>query len=583
MIDLESLNREQRRAVEAGDGPLLIVAGPGTGKTKTLTMRIVYLIEHDHVPADHILALTFTKKAAEEMSSRVEHLLGSAKRARPHITTFHALCHELLGGELQFITEPQRLQVIKQLSRPTTLKQMSPRELGLRISRVKNKAEEDEDLTKMVVAYDAALEELGMLDFDDLLTRVDALLSSDETVRNKLHERFRYILVDEFQDTNKLQYDLLQQLRGNDNLFVIGDPLQSIYGFRGASGDIFERFKADFPKAHEIVLTRNYRSAPEVVALSNALFAEAPQLQAHKTTPGTVHAVQVLNEYSEASWVLDEIQRAIGGGDMLRAVSDDDARMHRTLKDFAILYRSRIAAGAMQKALEESGLPYQVVGDGSPYEEAKVQAIIALMKSAQTGEAPHLEGFSAGQSAAIKDLLGQTEGVLPHTLAEKIIALLGFENTLALTQFVGSLVRFTTLAEAVAHFEKIAETTFYDPDVDAITLLTIHASKGLEFPSVFLIGAEEGILPYVGPWQKKDTNKYPDDEERRLFYVATTRAKDQLAILHTTKRAGQPAHLSHFAQELSPEVLPQEVDAHFETDQRRAVKRAIKRSQQTLF
>jgi len=578
---LDDLNQEQRRAVEVGDGPVCIVAGPGTGKTKTLTTRIAHLISSGQAQPDQILALTFTKKAAEEMQLRVGALLASEVRhSAPRISTFHALCHELLGSRARFATESERLQIVKQLPKSSIYKGVSSRELGLLISRAKNMAEDEPELHSLVHAYNAGLQELGLMDFDDLLVNTRDLLQHDAKVCSKVRSQFTQILVDEFQDTNRLQYELLQLLRGTDNVFVIGDPLQSIYGFRGASGDIFEQFRADFPQAADITLTTNYRSAAKLVMLSNSLFMDSPDLRPYTVNEGRVRAVQVLNEYSEAAWVLAEIQRAIGGGDMLQAISDDDARMHRTLQDFAILYRNRATAIAMQKAVQASGLPYQIVGDGSPYEQPKVQAIIALLRSAYSGEPAQLKGFSAGQAKTIQNLLGQTKGVLPHALAEKIVELLGFETTVGLQHFIGTLVRFEDLESAVHYFDRIAETQFYDPDVDAITLLTIHASKGLEFPHVFLIGVEEDILPYRGKGQRAFSG---EDEEKRLFYVAITRAKEYLDMLYTKKRGGQASTASRFAAMLPEELLPHEVDPNLMSDQRRAVKRAVKRSQQSLF
>jgi len=579
---LEQLNDDQRRAVTAADGPLLIVAGPGTGKTKTLTARIAHIIADGRAKPQEILALTFTKKAAEEMRGRVAMLLHEknlkqrqgAATALPYISTFHALCNELLGGELNFATEPQRLALIKQLPKPSQFKGMTTRELGLLISRAKNMAEDEPALHKLVRLYDQGLQELGLLDYDDLLVRTRHLLQKDEVLRMTVQHRFSHILVDEFQDTNQLQYELLQLIRGHENLFVIGDPLQSIYGFRGASGSIFEQFRVDFPHAEAVTLAVNYRSAPQIVTLSNALFTGAPKLKPYAKRKGTARTVNVLNEYSEAAYVLGEIQKQIGGGDMLRAISDDDVSLHRTLKDFAIIYRSRAAANAMQKAVAESGLPYQIVGEGSPYERPEVQAILALLRGAEKGETPQLEGFTSGQAKAVQELLGNPKNIRPAAFAEKIITLLGFEPTASLQQFLGSLVRFNTIEEAVRHFDAIAETNFYDASADAITLLTIHASKGLEFPYVFLIAAEEGILPH---------EKAQVEEEKRLFYVAITRAKDELTTTNAAHRGGQPARQSRFISEIPASVLLRETDPNFATDQRRAQKRAAKRSQQTLF
>lgn len=535
---VDTLNTEQQRAAKAGEGPLLIVAGPGTGKTKTLAARILFLVETGKALPTEILALTFTKKAAQEMAERV----GNNGVA---ICTFHALCHQLLGTETTFVTEPERLAIIKALPKPASLKGVSTRELGLLISRVKNLADNRADVAKIADAYTAELQRRGLLDFDDLL------LQARELLRNQPEKRpyYRYILVDEFQDTNMLQYELLQLLRNNDNLFVIGDPNQSIYAFRGASGTIFEQVQQDFPAATRITLLTNYRSSAKVVALSNALFADAPALHAHSHKPGQVRAVQVLNEYSEANWVVSEIQRAVGGADMLQASTDE---AHRSLKDFAILYRNRKTATVVQKYIADSGLPFQVAGEGSPYERPDVQEVIAMLRTAHEQ---------------------QVTKSAPADAARRLAEQAGLDSP-EVHQFIGTLVRFASIPEALAHIESIAEEHFYDPAAEAITLLTIHASKGLEFSRIFLVGAEEGILPH---------KKSNEPEERRLFYVAITRAKDQLDILNTIRRAGEAATISRFVTALPPNILPRLKDPGLATDQRRAQKRQAKRAQTSLF
>jgi superfamily I DNA/RNA helicase len=313
---------------------------------------------------------------------------------------------------------------------------------------------------------------------------------------------------------------------------------------------------------------------PEVVALSNALFADAPDLAAHNRNRGEVRTVEVLNEYGEANWILSEIHRAIGGGDLLKAVSDDERAGHRRLSDFAVLYRSRPAAITFQKLLGESGLPYQVVGDGSPYDQPHIQAIIALLRAADSGELIEIEGFSDQQRRLLEQELLAADNTEPAALAGKLIKILGFNPTRELQQFMGVLVRFTDIPSAISYFDQIAEQGFYDASADAITLLTIHASKGLEFPHVFVLAAEEGILPSA----RGDV-----DEERRLLYVAATRAREQLDVLHAKRRSGQPAELSRFIRELSPQVLYRHVDPEIEAQVRRIAKRAAQRSQQSLF
>ncbi|HTH72734.1 MAG TPA: ATP-dependent helicase [Candidatus Pristimantibacillus sp.] len=568
----DGLNEEQIKAVEAADGPVLIVAGPGTGKTKTLVARIAYLIESGQAMPNQILALTFTKKAAEEMQHRLK-LSGATQR--PHILTFHALCHELLGDGGDFVTDAERLQLIKSLPRPKVLKDLSARELGLLISRSKNQpAIEDPDIAKVVRAYNKALGVQELRDFDDLLLGAYELLKEDAAARQRVQQRYRFVLVDEFQDTNLLQYEILKLLLGHRNLFVIGDPNQSIYGFRGANETVFERFRADFPERVEIALTVNYRSAPQIVHLSNALFPDAPDLLPHGQDAGLVRAVQVLNEYGEADWVLNEIQRAIGGGDMLKAVSDDSRLQHHRLSDFAVLYRSRPAALALQKRLAESGLPYQVVGDGSPYDQPQVQAIIALLRAGANHEPVKLEGYGSAELRHIQEALEKADEADPSALVERIIEVLGIEPSRDLQQLASVLVRFKDVPSALAHFDTIAERGFYDPTADAITLLTIHASKGLEFPQVFLIGAEEGVLPSA---------RGDDAEEKRLFYVAATRARERLEITHARNRSGQKAEASRFVTQLPHDILKRHEDPDMEKQVRRIAKRAAKNSQTSLF
>ncbi|HUC90384.1 MAG TPA: ATP-dependent helicase [Patescibacteria group bacterium] len=571
----EDLNPEQLKAVEAGDGPILIVAGPGTGKTKTLTARIAFLITSAKAAPQEILALTFTKKAAGEMQERVLQLLAKAGiKPSPQILTFHALCHEILGGELAFADEAVRLQVIKKLAKPADLKAFSTRELGLLISRCKNMAEDNPDLKKLTESYNSALSERGLVDYDDLLVQARDLLVGDQTKREALQQRYKYILVDEFQDTNLLQYEFLRLLLGHHNIFVIGDPNQSIYGFRGASGGIFERFKQDYPGHVAVELTVNYRSASAVVGLGNAIFTSGPQLTAFSQVPGAVRAVEVLNEYSEANWVLNEIQRAVGGGDLLHTVSDGDSNTECTFRDFAVLYRSRAAAITFQKLLQESGLPYQVVGDGSPYDQPQVQTILALMRVCAGRQQTVPEGFSEAEEQAVLNSLQPEAAGDPRSLADKIISILKFEQTPGLQQFIGSLVRFKDLPAALNYFDSIAKQDFYDAQADAITLLTIHASKGLEFPRVFLIGTEEGILPH------KNADPH---EEKRLLYVAATRAKHNLDITYAQKRGGNPAQPSRFIVGLPADKLSRSVDPALASDKLKAKKRAAKRRQQSLF
>ncbi len=547
------LNAQQNVAVKA-IGPIIIIAGPGTGKTKTLTARILHLLQQS-TPASAILALTFTKKAAEEMRQRVGN-------AEVQISTFHALCHRMLGGDLAFVSEPERLMRIKSLSRPAELKHVSVRELGLRISRAKNGIDEGEQVAHMTRCYTEALTASGLLDFDDLLLRARDRLRDNPRAK----PIFSYILVDEFQDTNSLQYEILQLLRSNDEVCVIGDPNQSIYGFRGASSSIFDTFKHDFPHAKTITLSMNYRSSSAIVALSNAIFGT--HQQSFGQASGQVTAVQVLNEYAEARFIVNDIQKNIGGSDLLNATH---GHAGHDLGDFAILYRNRSVAITLQKLLADSGLPYQVVGEGSPYEQPDVQRLIALLRIVSGGQA-EVSSFTRTQVDVLLGRIKNDES--PVQIAQQIVRVFGFAASPEVDQFIGTLVRFKTITHAVEHIDAIAAQNFYDPQAKAITLLTIHASKGLEFPCVFLIGAEEGILPH---------DKADITEEKRLLYVAITRAKNQLCILHANKRGGKPAKISRFVSDIADAILPKTTDPAMESDKRRAAKYASKRAQTSLF
>lgn len=584
---LDDLNSQQRAAVTAGDGPVLIVAGPGTGKTKTLTARTAFLLDSG-VPPSTITALTFTNKAAHEMRGRVTALVGK-KSQLPRIATFHALGHEILSDQtdqpLRFISEQDRLTLIRHLAKDTDKKGLGVRERAQAISRFKNTPSHgrDQDLAQLAQRYDTALAEKGLHDFDDLLGKVHTLLSDDGALRSRLAERCRYLLVDEFQDTNQLQYELMRLFTTTSNLFVIGDPLQSIYGFRGASGDIFDQFKADFPDHTPITLGTNYRSAPEIVRLSNAIFPKAPQLQAHQKDPGRVQAMQVLNEYSEADWILQQIEQHIGGTDMLKSHhADSDQQKTRQFSDYAVLYRTHRLAKILEQKLAASGLPYQIVGEGSPYEQPLIKTILQALRFLDGGDPPVMKELSASRAKTLLQGIdaGQPLSRLVQDIVQKLALDHDEDDKRLLYQFVSTLVRFDTLpiADYLRHIDDIADQNFYDSAAQAITLLTIHAAKGLEFTHVFLLGAEEGVLPHIRK------NKATDfDEERRLFYVAVTRAAQQLDVLHAKTRSAEPTKVSRFIETVPPEILPRTIDPDIQEQQRRLQKRRLKRAQQTLF
>ncbi len=529
-MDARDLNQKQRKAVAANDGPVLIVAGPGTGKTKTLTAHIAYLMQQGVEP-DAILALTFTVKAANEMRDRVVAL---ASGVRPHISTFHALGYKLLrealpDDRLTFISESDRLTLVRELSRPKELGSLSTRELALAVSRYKGSVMPNQSLPlgQLVAQYQRRLQDANLVDFDDLLFRTFQLFEQNTAMRDKWRLRYRHILMDEFQDTSELQWELIQKLRGNDNVFVIGDPKQSIYGFRGADVDMF------------------------------------------------------LNEFSEADYVLAQIEKGIGGSDLLKAGGD---ATHSSFRDFAVLYRTHQAAKTVQQRLLDSGIPFQVVGEGSPFEQLEVQAVIGLLQRLEGGDAAPPRGFSSIQADTLLQQIDTTQPV--SSIAEACIRNFSLASDdrkrQRLAQFVSTLVRFDTssdgLQKCLAYIDRISQEEFYDPDADAVTLMTIHASKGLEFTHVMLIATEEGILPHV-----RKTAATDFEEERRLFYVAITRAKQQLDVIYAKKRAKEQRQPSRYITELDAHVLPRLTDPAMDKLEKKLHRREQKVRQGRLF
>jgi DNA helicase II / ATP-dependent DNA helicase PcrA len=518
---LAGLNEQQRRAAQATVGPLAIVAGPGTGKTKTLTARLAYLLHDGSIEPKEVVALTFSNKAAKEIRERLHGLLPGS--SLPDVFTFHALGNELLrtvGQQRPIIDDVTRRELLATLPKPTTGKRSAPRELAARLSKAKTALSAiNASDASLLAAYEQLLDERQIYDFDDLLVHAYRLLRDEPSIRT-----YRYVVVDEFQDTSELQYELMRLLAVDGNVCVIGDPNQSIYGFRGAGTQLFERFKHDYPAFQTVTLTVNYRSAPQIVAAANSIFDRAPQLTAHKTGPGSIQTVQTSNEHSEAAYVLGEIERGIGGSDMLKATEVADPQALRT---YAVLYRTHRAARILQRDFADAGIPYQIVGEGSPYEQPGLQALIGVMRhraapntttEQQLRSLPPLKTYTVPQLRALLDQLPQNDTLSVADLAEHIAKTFGLDEAIDaqdLRQFSSVLVQFGSctqgLVSCLAYIDRIAEHEFYDASIDTVTLLTIHSAKGLEFPCVFLCAAEEGILPKK---QHGDVH-----EERRLFYV----------------------------------------------------------------
>ena len=618
---LAALNPAQREAATHTKGPLAIVAGPGTGKTRTLTVRIAHLIRELGVAPGSILALTFTNKAAEELRERLGELLGAEQAARIAAGTFHQLGADLLREFAATAGIPRAFAVFDEADRRLLLtrcyRELSAAEVRgalAAISAAKNGLasaadggpagspaarlkDGGHDPATIRARYDAALAEAGALDLDDLVVRSVHLLERDLAVRRTLQARFRWISVDEYQDVNAAQYRLLRLLAGGGaNLCVIGDPDQAIYGFRGADHRYFLAFGDDFPGARHLRLDRNYRSAQGILNAAGQVIARNPD---HRATALTADfAAQVKLEVyraptdrAEAEYVVHQVERMVGGTSYFSLdsgrVEDDGLTETRAFGDFAVLYRLNAQAKLLQEAFDRSGIPYQATGGNAPAEQPPVREILSLLWLTQLpasrlhwwrllARGPGAAGESAVEdliariTAAVESagpdatpgpysaaILSPREARAAHTL--ELVRSLAAAGRAPVSELVGIAAEgWAELRgrgydpaelERVARLERRAggagtgmrdfltaaalqsETDRYDERADRVALMSLHAAKGLEFPVVFIAGCEEGLLPYRPPGRAADPG-----EERRLFYVGMTRARQRLILTHAARR-----------------------------------------------
>jgi DNA helicase-2/ATP-dependent DNA helicase PcrA len=621
---LAPLNPQQREAVAAIAGPVLILAGAGSGKTRVITHRIAHLVLDHGVDSSRILAVTFTNKAAEEMRSRAGALLGELP-LRAWMSTFHAFCVRLLRREAAaaglppgFLVydEDDQVAAVRETLRALDLSEKlhPPRRMLSRISARKNAARrEDEDgtglLDRVMERYREALRAAGALDFDDLLLRAVELLDRDEAVRSRWRERFPYVLVDEYQDTNRAQYELVRLLAGEGgNLTVVGDEDQSIYSWRGADISNILDFEHDFPGARVFRLEENYRSSQRILDAAAALVSrnvrrKGKTLRASRGTGEPVRLHEAMDEFQEAAWVTERIAALRARGRV------------------AVLFRMNAQSRLFEEGLLRLRLPYLVVGGVGFYERKEVKDILAYLRLAQNPRdavafrrvvnvpprglgAKSIEGIEAAAVARGESPWEATErlvdeAALPsrvlvplrqfretvetlreeattrglRSLMERALELSGYGAALAREDSHESQERLENLAEllaAAADYETreeqptlagfldraalLSETDRLRDDVPVL-LLTLHAAKGLEFESVFVVGMEEGLLPHSRSLGGEDAL----EEERRLCYVGMTRAMERLHLSWARSRQvfGQRrlAEPSRFLFEIPPESL----------------------------
>jgi DNA helicase II / ATP-dependent DNA helicase PcrA len=620
MTYLDGLNSAQRDAVTAGTGPILVLAGPGSGKTRVLTHRIAYLIQEMGVPPDHILAVTFTNKAAEEMKQRVQRLLGSVQKGL-RVGTFHSICAQLLrreharidyGADYVIYDTDDQLTLLTQAMAELDVdaKRYTPRSILNAISSAKNElvtadkfgadqvggrlANPLTEVTRRVYQrYQRMLVDNNAMDFDDLLMNMVLLMRRDDEAREKYQRWFEHILVDEFQDTNTAQYQLVKLLAApQNNAFVVGDEDQAIYAFRGADYRNVMQFRKDFPDAKVVLLEQNYRSTQIVLDVARAVIDRnvhrTPKaLFTDKSGGQRVTIFEAFEETEEAAFVVQQVQN-------LRS------RGKAEYSECAVMYRTNAQSRVLEEAFRKSGVPYKLVGGVGFYQRREVRDLLAYLRLinnpndtvsfARIINTPKrgigkksvedFQRWAADQGIGYGEALARIERGEATPLAGKGKAFADFSRQLndwreiaatgdlvALFDDIRTRVGYTlylsefsegdedrrnreenvvelgnaladaqqngkSLAEYLTDASLTADVNLRDPNANAVTLLTLHAAKGLEYRVVFLTGLEEDILPHT----RARDDAEGMEEERRLFYVGVTRAEELLYITFAANR-----------------------------------------------
>ncbi|RLC37666.1 ATP-dependent DNA helicase PcrA [candidate division Kazan bacterium] len=608
MLDiLRELNKEQIEAVKQINGPVLVLAGAGSGKTKALTHRIAYLVKQKKVAPSNILAITFTNKAAEEIKDRVLKITGKRNSKDFNISTFHSFCARLLrreagklGYSLSFsiLDADDQLTAIKQAMEQLNIdpKRTVPEAVRAHISSAKNElvgAKEysskssgtfQRTVARIYPIYQAILQNSQAMDFDDLIMNAVILFESHPDVLNKYQNQFQYLLIDEYQDTNTAQYRLAKLLASShNNIFVVGDDWQSIYSWRGANYQNILNFHRDYPKAKIVKLERNYRSTQNILDGAHAIISHNQnrsdkKLWTKQDEGEPIIIYQALNEKNEGEFIWQEIGRI-------------QADTKATRNDFVILYRTNAQSRSLEESLLRAGIPYRVVGGVRFYERKEIKDMLAYLKLinnpddnialARIINTPRrgigkkgfldLEKAARDQQISIYSYLKNIEKPTPQMagfvqtmerifkksrtvvlskLLNFILAATGYKLMLK-SEGVEGETRLENIFELKSVMEKydhlppqealtifleevslIADIDDYNPEDEAITLMTIHSAKGLEFDYVFVAGMEENIFPH----SRTLFDQEELEEERRLCYVAITRARKRVYLIYAQER-----------------------------------------------
>ena len=638
MLDViaKDLNADQKKAVETTEGPLLILAGAGSGKTKTLTHRIAYLIAEKRVRPENILAVTFTNKAASEMRERIAVLLGQSADNRsfmPFMGTFHGICVRILrrdadhvGVSTNFVIydDSDRQSAIKSAMKELRItdKQYTPRGILNLISSAKNELIDPKSYasiastpTQKVAAdvyprYERMLREAQALDFDDLIAKVVELLTNHPEVADRWRKQFMYVMVDEYQDTNNAQYRLIKLLTDvHNNIAVVGDDWQSIYSWRGADFKTILNFEKDYPNTTVIKLEQNYRSTQEILDAAHAVIRQNKQrsnkeLWTNAKGGKPVHIEQVNDDRSEGEFIVRMARAAV------------DSKM-RDFNDFAVLYRTNAQSRGIEETCLRYGIPYKVVGGVRFYDRKEVKDLIAYLRFVYQPEdissfnriinvptrglgaksianfldwrdAQGMSLWQALQSVRLIENLTPRAKTALMQFAEMIKSLREFSEEAKLVELIDAIVRRSRyiefldddtiaagdrienvkellsvareyndvgLAGFLEEVSLISDIDGYEPDAPMLTLMTLHAAKGLEFPVVYMVGMEESIFPH----SRSLFDATEMEEERRLCYVGMTRAKEELYLLHANRRmlygAIQNNAPSRFLSEIDSEYI----------------------------
>lgn len=609
------LNPAQIEAVKATEGPVLILAGAGSGKTKCLTHRLAFIVSQERARLDQILAITFTNKAAQELAGRIIKILDkpmegfeknpnlAMRRYLPWVGTFHSICvrilrveHDAAGLSKQFtiFDSDDSLSLIKQILKNKNLdpKQYSPQAIRSIISNAKNQLMEPDEYEPFAQGhfqsiaaevyrdYKKSLNEVQALDFDDLIMRTVKLLKEDKQIKEKYQDHFRYVMVDEYQDTNKAQYQLTRLFTNpkTNNICVVGDDLQGIYSWRGANFQNILNFSKDFKDTTIIKLEQNYRSTKTILAgadsIANKITRRSKKNIWTDNEPGPpITIYEANNAYAEADFIATEAQS-------LRGMGYD-------WSDFAILYRTNAQSRILEEIFLSEGVPYRLVGALRFYERREVKDMLAYLRFVANPSDSH---------ALARIVNTPPRGIGPKTLEKKGDKVQNFLDAMGLIRSksassspvvaIEEVLRFSkyrqyiddgtpegesrwenieellnlaqefeSISDFLEHVSLVSDIDNFDQQADAVTLMTLHASKGLEFTTVFIAGMEDGLLPHM----RSLTDESEMDEERRLCYVGMTRARKRLyltaartRIIHGETVSTLP---SRFLGELDPSLV----------------------------